>query len=200
MHALQGAELFLEPVNRKVLSDEQGHFLLERLCPGSYILHVVHHHEEWLRLSLNLSRDTALNLFMEHEEESLSEVVIHRVRIEGNLSGDKMRALAADPGTAGLGRLAGVQLLQNGPGISKPVVQGMWGLRVPVYTGGIRLEGQAWGIEHAPEAELLAYGSLSLMRGAKSLMLGHDALGAAIRLDQEWNLHPGLLMQRFTRP
>ncbi|MBU6325788.1 MAG: hypothetical protein KJS92_09895, partial [Bacteroidetes bacterium] len=191
MHVLQGAELFLEPLNRKVHSDEQGYFRLERLCPGSYILHVIHHHDESLRLSLKLRRDTLLNLFMKHEEETMSEVVIHRVRFEGQLSGDKMRALAVDPGTAGLGRLAGVQLLHNGPGISKPVVQGMWGLRVPVYVNGTRLEGQAWGMEHAPEAELTAYGTLNLIRGARSLMLGHDALGAAIRLDQEWNLHPG---------
>lgn len=191
MHALQGAEILLEPVNRKVFSDESGKFHFDGICPGNYILHLIHHHDERLHLRLTLLRDTFLNLFMAHEEEVMHEVVVHIVRVEGIINGDKMRALAADQGTSGFGRLSGVQLLQNGPGISKPVVQGMWGLRVPVYTGGIRLEGQAWGMEHAPETELLAYGTLSILRGAKSLTLGHDALGAAIRLDHEWNLNPG---------
>ncbi|MEN9511868.1 MAG: hypothetical protein RLZZ370_1687 [Bacteroidota bacterium] len=190
-HALQGAELYLEPGNNKVLSDETGAFRMVRICPGTYTLHVLHHQDESLRLLLNLRGDTVLQLFMEHVEEPMHEVVVHRVRVEGIISGEKMRALAVDPGTSGLGRLAGIQLLHNGPGISKPVVQGFWGLRVPVYTGGIRLEGQSWGMEHAPEAELLAYGTLSILRGAKSLTLGHDALGAAIRLDHEWNLNPG---------
>lgn len=191
MHSLQGAEVFLTPANRRVHSDEQGRFRLERLCPGSYVLNVVHHQEEDLQLSLVLRGDTFLNLYMEHEEETLHEVVVHQVRIDGPISGDKLRALSADQGTAGLARIPGVQLLQQGPTISKPVVQGMWGLRVPVYAGGNRLEGQSWGIEHAPEAELQAYGILSVTHGAMSLMLGHDALGGAIRMEQDWSLHPG---------
>ncbi|MEY3983276.1 MAG: hypothetical protein RL160_833 [Bacteroidota bacterium] len=191
MHVLQGAEILLEPVNRKVFSDESGKFHFDGICSGNYILHLIHHHDERLHLRLTLLRDTFLNLFMAHEEEVMREIVVHRIRLEGIINGDRMRALAADPGTSGLGRLSGVQLLQNGPGISKPVVQGMWGLRVPVFTGGMRLEGQSWGMEHAPEAELLAYGTLSILRGARSLTLGHDALGAAIRLDHEWNLNPG---------
>jgi iron complex outermembrane receptor protein len=82
-----------------------------------------------------------------------------------------------------LQKLPGVTVLQTGPSIFKPVVQGMYGQRVLIMNNGVRQEGQQWGSEHAPEVDVFLASKLSVIKGASSVRYGSDAIGGVILVD-----------------
>jgi iron complex outermembrane receptor protein len=49
-----------------------------------------------------------------------------------------------------LTEIAGVSSLKTGSSVVKPVINGLFGSRVPVINNNVRLEDQEWGTEHAP--------------------------------------------------
>jgi len=181
-HALEGAEVFLEEGRQRVFTDQNGRFAFRNLCSGNYHLHVSHQGESHADLELWLSGDTVLNLLLRHEELDLGTVHVHRIRRTGQASAAELQALAYRQGAAALAELEGVRLLQHGNSISKPMVQGMWGLRVPVFVNGAALEGQAWGMEHGPEMDVLGFQFAEVLQGIRALALGHDAIGGVLNL------------------
>ena len=82
-----------------------------------------------------------------------------------------------------LQKLPGVTVLQTGPTIFKPVVQGMYGQRVLILNNGVRQEGQQWGSEHAPEVDPFVANKLTVVKGASSVRYGSDAIGGVILVD-----------------
>lgn len=84
--------------------------------------------------------------------------------------GDLARTLADQPG---MGTLA------TG-GVAKPVLNGLHSQRLPVIVDGIRLEGQSWGAEHAPEIDPFLADRLVVVRGGAGVRYGPGALGGAI--------------------
>jgi iron complex outermembrane recepter protein len=190
-HLIEGAELFLSPGNYRVLSDRFGGFVIKALCAGRYTVHISHHAEEHLHTYVEIWQDTAIRFILPHEEESLSPVLIHTLKQPGSLGKEDLNNASHVPGAAALAEIPGIRLLQTGITVSKPIVQGMWGMRVPIFTNGARLEGQNWGMEHAPELEVQAYNQITLVQGSEILKYGHDALGGLLHLTQNWNLHRG---------
>lgn len=190
-HALEGAEVFLEEGKQRVFTDQNGRFAFRNLCSGLYHLHVSYQGEAHADLALWLNGDTALNLYLRHEELDMGPVFVHRIRRTGLASAAELQALAYRQGAAALAELEGVRLLQHGNSISKPMVQGMWGLRVPVFVNGAALEGQAWGMEHGPEMDVLGFQSAEVLQGIRALTLGHDAIGGILNLRTQWNIHAG---------
>lgn len=190
-HALEGAEVFLEQGKQRTFTDARGGFVFRDLCPGAYHLHLSHQGEGHADLELVLLRDTFLTVFLSHEEAEMGTVYVHRMRRTGQAGASDLQAVAHRQGAAALGEVEGVRLLQHGNSISKPMVQGMWGLRVPVFVNGAALEGQAWGMEHSPELDVLGFQYAEVMQGIRALTLGHDAIGGALNLQTRWNIHPG---------
>lgn len=81
------------------------------------------------------------------------------------------------------------QTLSTGMGIGKPVVQGMYGQRLPILSNGFRMEGQTWGLDHAPETDLWGAQKVMLLRGTEALSVAADAWGNAINLVNQYDFH-----------
>ncbi|TAE13782.1 MAG: hypothetical protein EAY72_08025, partial [Bacteroidetes bacterium] len=64
-----------------------------------------------------------------------------------------------------LQQLNGVQVLQTGTTIFKPVMQGLHSNRVLIMNNGVRLEGQQWGSEHAPEIDPMVAQKITAVKG-----------------------------------
>ncbi len=190
-HALEGAEVFLEEGKQRVFTDQNGHFAFRNLCRGVYHLHVSHQGESHADLELLLSSDTLTDILLSHDEAEMGTVHVHRLRRTGQAGAAELQAAAHRQGAGALAELEGVRLLQHGNSISKPMVQGMWGLRVPVFVNGAALEGQAWGLEHGPELDVLGFQFAEVLQGIRSLTLGHDAIGGVLNLRTQWNIHAG---------
>lgn len=81
--------------------------------------------------------------------------------------------------------IPGVENFSTGTGIGKPVIRGLSGNRVLVYTQGIRLENQQWGGEHGLGVNESSIESIEVIKGPASLLYGSDALGGVLFLNPE---------------
>lgn len=73
----------------------------------------------------------------------------------------------------------GVTLLRTGS-VVKPVVGGLHSQRLAVIQDGVRIEGQSWGAEHAPETDPFQAERLTVVLGGASVRYGAGAMGGAI--------------------
>ena len=79
--------------------------------------------------------------------------------------------------------LPGVSVLSSGGQLAKPIINGLHSQRILLLQDGVRLEGQAWGSDHAPEIDPFQEGEWVLLQAASSLRYGPEALGGV--LDQQ---------------
>ena len=79
--------------------------------------------------------------------------------------------------------IAGVNSLQTGPNISKPVIHGLYSNRILILNNGVRQEGQTWGNDHAPEIDPFIATKLSVIKGPASIRYGSDAIGGVVLVD-----------------
>ncbi len=102
-----------------------------------------------------------------------------------NLSGLTLESLKG--GSLGnlLSSIPGITRLQTGPNIAKPTIRGLQGSRIAIWVNSVRLEGQQWGNEHAPEADPMLYSNISIVKGAATVKYGTEASGGAIVIDPD---------------
>ncbi len=85
----------------------------------------------------------------------------------------------------GLTSIPGVSVISTGASIGKPVIRGLSGNRVLVYTQGVRLENQQFGEEHGLGLNDSGVDSFEIIKGPASLLYGSDALGGVIYFNPE---------------
>ncbi|SFA93223.1 iron complex outermembrane recepter protein [Flavobacterium swingsii] len=85
----------------------------------------------------------------------------------------------------GLASIPGVSQISTGTSIGKPVIRGLSGNRVLVYTQGVRLENQQFGEEHGLGLSDSGIESVEVIKGPASLLYGSDALGGVLYFNPE---------------
>lgn len=176
----EGAEVFVELSHSIAHVDASGFATLKGLCSTTTDVEInyqgKHHHlillskspgeiaaRNYYTVVLSDDRDSS---FFATEEEDLTDgpfsaemLPSAQVRARANTQGDALRsaqlqAMPLQNLARSLEPLPMAQTLSTGMGIGKPVVQGMFGQRLPILNNGIRMEGQTWGLDHAPEIDL----------------------------------------------
>ncbi len=84
-----------------------------------------------------------------------------------------------------LSSVAGISNFSTGTGIGKPVIRGLSGNRVAVFSQGIRVENQQWGDEHGLGLDENGYDQVEIIKGPASLLYGSDALGGVLYFSDE---------------
>jgi iron complex outermembrane receptor protein len=77
----------------------------------------------------------------------------------------------------------GVSTLKSGGTVSKPVIHGLHSNRILLLNNGVRLEGQQWGAEHAPEIDPFIAERIHVVKGAESIRYGAEAMGGVIMVE-----------------
>lgn len=85
----------------------------------------------------------------------------------------------------GLATIPGVSQVSTGTSIGKPVIRGLSGNRVLVYSQGIRVENQQFGDEHGLGLNDAGVESVEVIKGPASLLYGSDALGGVLYFNPE---------------
>ncbi|HEY9117627.1 MAG TPA: TonB-dependent receptor, partial [Roseivirga sp.] len=170
------------------ITSEKGTFGFQNLCSETIILNVRFVGFKSYTDTLTLkSGENEIVIRLEVEIQELSEVTVEGEGVEeiATISRTEINAKALERTTGeslgkSLSSLSGVNMLQSGPTIAKPVIHGLHSNRILILNNGIRQEGQQWGQEHAPEIDPFVANNLRLIKGAAAVKYGSDAIGGVM--------------------
>lgn len=185
--ALPQAALVLENTHFKTISDIDGRFRFDRLCHGRYRLVVTYMGYETHTIDVTLPPDQDLMVRLEASSRLLEGVTVEGIRAPRTasqtavlLEENELAALHGKPLGESLKEIPGVNALQTGPSIFKPVIDGLHSQRILILNNGIRQEGQQWGVEHAPEVDPFIATQIEVLKGAEAVRYGSAAMGGVI--------------------
>jgi iron complex outermembrane recepter protein len=187
-NAIEAGYVWILETRTGAVSDQNGNFVIRDLCPGTYTITVQYLGHKEIRQTLNLAGNSTGQTFR-MEEESLDlrgvDVHGHREAIQTttavtSLYGEAMLQSRGESLGESLKRIAGVTTFSTGNTISKPVIHGMHSNRIMILNNGIRLEGQQWGAEHAPEIDPFLADEITVIKGAETVRFGPEAMGGVI--------------------
>lgn len=189
--AVAGAEVIVEETGNRSYPDAQGEFHFH-LDPGTYHIRTNRMGYAENVIHLDLYADTLITIRMEPRAFEMEEVIVRSTFIEGDLRRTPVntRVLGREflernynsTFSEGLEKIPGLNSINTGVGIAKPVVRGLQGNRITVNDHGIRQEGQQWGSDHGLEIDPYNVDRAEVIRGAASLMYGSDAMGGVINI------------------
>ncbi len=183
---LPGATVSLIGSNQKAVADARGHFHFNNLCAKTYEIEVSYVGYEKRKVTVSLTKNLELEILLQFDGNELSTVSITGKKLADPITTtEKVEQMALELSKGEslgdiLKRIPGVNTIQTGPTISKPVIHGMHSNRILILNSGVRIEGQQWGNEHAPEVDPLFAKELTVVKGAAGVQYGSDALGGII--------------------
>jgi iron complex outermembrane receptor protein len=184
---LPGAGVLIKETGTSSVTDTDGHYHLNNLCPGKYTLIISYVGYQSKEISISINGQKEFNVSLINQTQGLNTVSIegHRTELKplqssARLDGKALEMTRGETLGESLKGIPGVNTIQTGPTISKPVIQGLYGNRVLVYNSGVRQEGQQWGSEHAPEVDPFIANQITVVKGAASVMYGAEAIGGVV--------------------
>jgi iron complex outermembrane receptor protein len=168
-------------------TDNNGYFVFNGICEGRHALSIL--------LIGFVTRDTMilqpesvpLIITLRQEVTQLREVTVTDKSLEtehahntARMGEKELSSVAGKSLGESLKELNGVNSIQTGPGIFKPVIHGLHSQRVLILNNAIRQEGQQWGADHAPEIDPFIASEVVVVKDASSIKYGTDALGGVI--------------------
>lgn len=189
---LIGAAIVIHELEKGQVTDLEGQFRFENLRSADYHLHISYVGYEARTISAHANGGKPMVIELEPTSLELSEIVVESNHYK---TGPKEHTLAMEiidmeylkknrKGTLvnSLEDLPGVNAINTGVGISKPVIRGMSFNRVIVNDKGVKQEGQQWGTDHGLEIDMFEPGRVEVVKGPSSLMYGSDGLGGVINI------------------
>lgn len=183
---LPGAVILLEN-GKGAVANERGEFVIENLCVGKFNGKVQHIGFLVYEFTIEIPARAELKIKLAPDVISLEEVVVQdkikNAEHSQNISQLTQKQLAESSGKSlgeSLKEISGVNSIQAGPGVFKPVIHGVHSQRILILNHGIRQEGQQWGAEHAPEIDPFVASSVTVVKDASAIKYGTDALGGVV--------------------
>lgn len=184
---LEFASIEIMELNMGIITDTNGYFHFEKICPGNYNIRIIHLDCDTQVTLLSLSENKVKNFYLEHHSEALQEIIISYERALENPSQNTQllnqktieQNSEKDLATI-LNHMDGVSVLQTGNNTSKPIIDGVHSNRVLLIQNNVRFVGQEWGTEHAPEIDPSEGNEIAVIRGAGTVQYGVDAIGGVI--------------------
>jgi iron complex outermembrane recepter protein len=187
--SLSNATITIAELSISKKSDEKGNFVFNNICPGSYTIQVTHVHCQPFSKLYEVQKSLHIDVEMPHTIAVEGEAVVQATKeklttgMKMELSGTMLNAARGQNLAEALSKIAGITMLQTGNTVSKPVIHGLFGNRLLTISNGVRLEGQQWGNEHAPEVDPFLSDKIVVIKGVDELKYGSDAIGGVILID-----------------
>jgi len=153
-----GADIYIEELHIGTTSDQDGLFELDNIPNGIHKLSISYVGFNTENIELDIpSDDNILEIILSPSVFHMDEVILSApfnklqsenvMKIESK-SIESLKKAGAPTLMQGISNIPGVSEFTTGTGIGKPVIRGLSGNRVLVYTQGVRLENQQFGSEH----------------------------------------------------
>lgn len=183
---LSYVNIFVQELHRGTTTDIDGRFSIDSLCIGEYHFIFSHIGCDGKKFHFDIEADTTLNVILSHSSTVLGTVVVDGKRDSYNNQPNVAvnRKTIEDNTNQNLSGIleneTGVHLIKNGNGISKPVVQGMYGNRLTILNNGIIQSGQQWGNDHSPEIDPFSADKITILKGVSAIEYGGGNLGSIV--------------------
>jgi iron complex outermembrane receptor protein len=186
---LANANIILEETQNGSVSNDKGYFEIKSICANSYHVRVSHVGCEPYKQFVSIDKNLFLNLNLHHHTELMDEVVVHgkknnnTTQTNTTISKEEISLKGNKNLSDILEDVTGVRSIKNGSGISKPVIQGLYGNRITILNNGISQSGQQWGNDHAPEIDPFVAQHISVIKGTNALAYSGSSLGGIILVE-----------------
>lgn len=192
---LSGVIVHIEENNSENTTDENGFYQFSSLPKGTN--RVIFHlsgYETKSEIVTNNGTEIKLNVILSEKEQHLDEVIIstlyNKIQSQNVMKVEhaSVKTLKENGATSlidGIATIPGVSQISTGNSIGKPVIRGLSGNRVLVYSQGVRMENQQFGEEHGLGLNAAGIESVEVIKGPASLLYGSDALGGVVYFNPE---------------
>ena len=191
-HAMEAVSVSIPKLGVQQITDANGMFCLSSIAAGFYEIKCAYVGYHTTTIGIRLNGNDTINISLCPESHHLHEVVVSDNFSESDkafslqhkqiLDINQIQMRNGQNITELLKNINGMNTLTSGPNISKPVLRGLHSQRLVMMQGNVRMEGQQWGAEHAPEIDPFAVGRVEVLKGASSVEFGAEAIGGVIRL------------------
>ena len=189
---LEFATVYIQETRQGIDTDATGNFKITDVCPGDYHFVVSHLGCESRTFFAVVRRDTVLNFLLDHSHHIIEEIEIkgkdpnsHTGLSRNAITSEVMLEMSGKSLSEIIRTVPGVSSHRSGPGLSKPVINGMYGNRITILNNGIPQEGQQWGLDHAPEIDPAANDKATVVRGSSAIRYGLQAIGGIVTVEPQ---------------
>lgn len=192
---IQGAIIHIEENNTETKSDTNGYFEFLSVPKGTHniIFQALGYDLKTISIS-TLTSEITVNVELVEKAQHLDAVIVSTfynkiqsqnvMKVE-HASLNELNEKGSISLINGLTNLPGVSQISTGNAIGKPVIRGLSGNRVLVYSQGVRMENQQFGEEHGLGLNSNGIESVEVIKGPASLLYGSDALGGVVYFNPE---------------
>lgn len=192
---IKGVSVYIGAIQKGTKTDENGKYALSNLPKSGLKLSFTYVGFTSQNIALN-NTDAAqtINVVLEESIFEMDEVIVstafNKIQSQNvmKVEHETIKELQ-QKGTAtlieGLATIPGVSQVSTGTSIGKPVIRGLSGNRVLVYSQGVRMENQQFGDEHGLGLNDAGIESVEVIKGPASLLYGSDALGGVLYFNPE---------------
>lgn len=188
-----GANIRLSPTDTYTYSDSTGYFAFKNVESNSYTLTITAVGYRKIQLEVNPTKTaTPLQIQLISFSQQLEEVAVETNQTQEKkkheslsihlIEEEFLKEAKAGSLMQTLKKIPGVNSMDVGTGISKPMIRGLSYYRVAVAQNGIKMEGQQWSNHHGVAVDQEAVNHVEIVKGPASLQYGSDAIGGVINL------------------
>ena len=198
--SVANATVSIPELHKETISDADGKYTFTNLPNGNFtiVFAAVGYATKNIPTLLS-AKETELNVTLEdniiHMDEVIVSTAFNKLQSQNvmKIEHQNLKSLQQKGAATlieGLATIPGVSQVSTGTSIGKPVIRGLSGNRVLVYSQGVRLENQQFGEEHGLGLNDSGVESVEVIKGPASLLYGSDALGGVLYFNPEKFANP----------
>ncbi|KAB1065659.1 TonB-dependent receptor [Salibacter halophilus] len=139
--------------------------------------------------TIDVRSNKHIEISLTHSVQNIDEIIIeghkatdHDALDNKELTADFFEQNSGNNFVETLEKIPGINALNTGVGVSKPVIRGLSFNRVLVNNNGVKQNGQQWGADHGLEIDQFGVERVEVVKGPSSLLYGSDGLGGVINI------------------
>ncbi|MBP2832930.1 TonB-dependent receptor [Aquimarina sp. U1-2] len=189
------ATITLHPKKTSIISDSSGFFTISRSEEDDITAFLEVSHVAFITKRIDLvsrNRSELLTIILDKKINDLEEVVVLQPMGFENVTNNSQSVITINKDfisksnlstfAEALKALPGLNTMNLGVGIAKPMIRGMGFNRILVNNRGIKQEGQQWGADHGLEIDPFDIENVEIIKGPASLLFGSDGMGGVINI------------------
>ena len=204
-----GVSVYAPELHKGTSTDENGKYTLSNIPTGTAKLTFAFTGFATQNKTINvLKKENILDIILEetvlHMDEVIVSTAFNKIQSQNVMKVEhstikELQQKGTSTLIEGLATIPGVSQVSTGTSIGKPVIRGLSGNRVLVYSQGVRIENQQFGDEHGLGLNDAGVESVEVIKGPASLLYGSDALGGVLYLNPEKFANASAFITNFSQ-